>query len=50
MKKSDAIKRASELREAINDYRYRYHVLDDPAVTDEVFDSLTRELRKIESE
>lgn len=50
MKKSDAVKRASELREAINDYRYRYHVLDDPVVTDEVFDSLTRELRKIESE
>lgn len=50
MKKPEAKKRAEELRNVINDYRYRYHVLDDPSVTDEVFDSLTRELRKIESE
>lgn len=50
MKMPDAKKRANELREVINDYRYRYHVLDDPSVTDEVFDSLTRELRKIEAE
>lgn len=50
MKKPQAEKRATELREVINEYRYRYHVLDDPAVTDEVFDSLTKELRKIEAE
>lgn len=50
MEKSKAKKRAEELRGVINDYRYRYHVLDDPSVTDEVFDSLTRELRKIEAE
>lgn len=46
--KDDAKKRAEKLRRVINDFRYRYHVLDDPSVTDEVYDSLTRELRTIE--
>lgn len=50
MTKAEATKRVNELREVINDYRYQYHVLDNPSVTDEVFDSLTRELRQIESE
>jgi len=50
MEKSKAKKRAEELRNVIADYRYRYHVLDDPTVTDEIYDSLTRELRKIENE
>src|SRR3989344_4702731 len=40
--------RAKKLREEINDLRYRYYVLDDPSVTDEVYDSLTRELKEIE--
>ena len=42
--------RAEKLRNQINDLRYRYHVLDDPAVTDEVYDSLTAELREIEKQ
>ncbi len=42
--------RAQKLREEINDLRYRYHVLDDPQVTDEVYDSLTAELRDLEAE
>ena len=50
MDKTKARKRAEELKEVINDYRYRYHVLDDPTITDEIYDSLTRELRKIEEE
>lgn len=50
MEKAKAQKRALELKEVINEYRYRYHVLDDPTVTDEVYDSLTKELRKIEQE
>jgi DNA ligase (NAD+) len=41
--------RAQKLREQINDLRYRYHVLDDPKVTDEVYDSLTAELKRIEA-
>ncbi|MCX6804530.1 MAG: NAD-dependent DNA ligase LigA, partial [Patescibacteria group bacterium] len=48
MSKNDQLQRALQLRNLIDDYRYRYHVLDDPSVTDEVYDSLTRELRLIE--
>ena len=48
MKRVDSEKRAKKLRGLISDYRYRYHVLDDPSVTDEIYDSLTRELRSIE--
>lgn len=48
MKKPEAQRRATELRSIINEYRYLYHVLDSPVVTDEIFDSLTRELRSIE--
>ena len=50
LNKAAAQKRALELKEVINDYRYRYHVLDDPTVTDEIYDSLTRELREIEKQ
>lgn len=42
--------RAEKLRKVIDDYRYRYHVLDDPTITDESYDSLMDELRKIEKE
>ena len=50
MKKVEAKKRAEKLRKEINELRYRYHVLDDPSVTDDVYDSLTRELNDIEEE
>jgi len=49
MNKQQAKQRAGKLREEINDLRYKYHVLDVPGVTDEVYDSLTAELRAIES-
>jgi len=42
--------RAAKLRELIDEFRYQYHVLDDPTVSDEVYDSLTVELREIEHE
>lgn len=48
MHKNDAQQRMQRLRSQIDELRYRYHVLDDPAVTDEVYDSLTRELRELE--
>lgn len=38
------------LRAQIDDLRYRYHVLNDPEVTDAMYDGLTNELRKIEAE
>lgn len=46
--KSEAKKRIEKLITQIDDYRYRYHVLDDPMITDEIYDSLTRELRALE--
>ncbi|MEK7062541.1 MAG: NAD-dependent DNA ligase LigA [Patescibacteria group bacterium] len=42
--------RIQKLREQIENLRYRYHVLNDPSVTDEVYDSLTKELKKLEAE
>ncbi|HXK35126.1 MAG TPA: NAD-dependent DNA ligase LigA [Candidatus Paceibacterota bacterium] len=48
MEKSEIKKRIEKLREEIEDLRYRYHVLNDPSVTDEVYSSLTRELRDLE--
>lgn len=50
MNASDAKKRIQKLTEQIEELRYRYHVLDDPTVSDETYDSLTRELRKLEQE
>lgn len=50
MDKIEAKKRIEKLSAEIEDLRYRYHVLDDPGVTDEVYDSLTRELRDLEKQ
>jgi len=40
--------RVEKLRKVIDEYRYRYHVLDDPSLTDTVYDSLMDELRGLE--
>ncbi len=50
MDKKSAQERIGRFREEIDGLRYRYHVLDDPSVTDEIYDSLTRELKKLEEE
>ena len=42
--------RARELRDLLNNYSYQYYVLDEPSVSDAVYDSLFTELKKIESE
>jgi DNA ligase (NAD+) len=42
--------RARQLREVIDEHRYRYHVLDDPQISDSVYDSLMAELKKMERE
>jgi DNA ligase (NAD+) len=47
---SDARKRVEELREQINHHSYRYHVLDDPDVSDAEYDELVRELQKLEEQ
>jgi DNA ligase (NAD+) len=50
MNKADVKKRIAKLSQEIEELRYRYHVLDDPGVTDEVYDSLTRELKALAAE
>lgn len=46
--KEEAKKKIKKLSDLIDDLRYRYHVLDDPAVTDAQYDSLMRELVSLE--
>src|SRR4029079_8121661 len=41
--------RTAELREQIRQHNYRYHVLDEPIVSDAEYDLLMRELRAIEA-
>lgn len=43
-----AVARADELRTALEDANYRYHVLDDPELTDAEYDQLMRELEALE--
>ena len=40
----------SELRQEIARHNYRYHVLDDPAITDAAYDELFRRLLQLEKE
>lgn len=47
---SEARQRADELREQINYHAYRYHVLDEPEISDFDYDQLLRELESIESD
>jgi DNA ligase (NAD+) len=46
--KKEAKLRIEKLRREIDRFRYEYHVLDKPEVSDEIFDSLMRELRQLE--
>jgi DNA ligase (NAD+) len=46
--KNEAKIRIEKLRREIDRFRYEYHVLDRPDITDEVYDSLMRELRQLE--
>src|SRR5207253_6739455 len=41
-------RRVEELRDLIGHHNYRYHVLDDPEVSDAEYDELMRELRALE--
>ena len=42
--------RAKELREQLNLHNYRYHVLDDPLISDSEYDQLLKELRDMEEQ
>ena len=44
-----ARRRVAALRQMIDQYDYRYYVLDDPAVSDAEYDRLMLELRELEA-
>jgi DNA ligase (NAD+) len=46
----DLKQRLSELREQVNFHNYRYHVLDDPVISDAEYDRLLNELKRIEAD
>jgi len=48
MDKPEAKKRIDKLIKQIDELRYRYHVLNDPKISDEVYDSLEQELVELE--
>ncbi len=50
MNSAAAKDRLEKLRQQIADLRFRYHVENDPTVTDDVYESLLREARAIEKE
>jgi DNA ligase (NAD+) len=45
---AEAKNRIEKLRREIDRFRYEYHVLDRPEVSDEIYESLMRELRELE--
>ncbi len=47
-KTTSPAKRAAELREVLDYHLYRYHVLDDPEITDAEYDTLYDELVRLE--
>jgi DNA ligase (NAD+) len=46
----DVQKRLDELREEVDHHLYRYHILDDPEISDAEFDRLFDELKALEEE
>src|SRR5262245_20914207 len=48
MSVADPIQRIAELRDQLRYHLYRYHVLDDPIISDAEYDGLMRELRSLE--
>lgn len=49
MDRSSAVPRLTELRRLLNEYDYRYYVLDNPVISDAEYDSLFRELQALEA-
>ena len=53
-KKIQAVDKAAgkidELRAEIEEHNYRYHLLDDPVISDSRYDGLIRALEKLEDE
>ena len=47
---ADAIRRIDKLREEIRHHEHLYYVMDAPAITDQEFDKLMNELKRLEAE
>ena len=45
-----SLERIKELRDVLSRYSYQYHVLDQPSISDAVYDSLFTELKSIEAD
>ena len=50
MSNVETAQRIAKLREEINHHNHRYHVLDDPVISDAQYDVLMQELRSLEAE
>jgi DNA ligase (NAD+) len=50
MNRSEARKRIEELAAELRDHDYRYHVLDQPTISDAQYDRLFRELKSLEEQ
>jgi DNA ligase (NAD+) len=50
MDRQEAARRAQSLREQIEEHNYRYHVLDDPIISDTEYDRLMQELIRLEEQ
>lgn len=50
MIRSEAEKRVESLRKTINEYRYKYHVLDESEISEDALDTLKHELQELERE
>lgn len=50
MNRAAAAKRLGELKKLLSSYAYEYYVLDEPSVSDAIYDGLMRELKAIEAE
>ena len=48
--RADAAERVEELRKQLDHHLYRYHVLDDPEISDAEYDRLYDELKELEAE
>ena len=47
--RTEEVHRIEDLRRRIHYHSYRYHVLDDPVISDAEYDALMRELRELEA-
>ena len=46
---ADIVKRVENLRDNLHRHNYRYYVLDDPEISDGEYDSMMRELIRLET-